>query len=315
MNKVLRIWFTDFWPYFDPNNNYFINLLRQHYEVFLDDKNPEYLFFSVFGFKHLNFITAVRIQYIGENLRPNFWESDFSLSFDFEDYQLRNFRLPLYIMYGGRTTLIDKKININDININTKFCNLVSSNPNAEYRNKFFNLLNSYKHVDSGGSHLNNIGFAVQNKLQFIKDYRFTICFENSSYPGYTTEKIYESMIAGSVPIYWGNKRISEEFNTESFINVHDYKNLDAVIQKIMDLENNPKLFFELLSQPWIIPQKHQSFFEEERILTFLDSYVFKKKKYTSSLAEQKRKIAAHFSVTRKRIYTKIFDKPYCAIQ
>ena len=159
------------------------------------------------------------------------------------------------------------------------------------------------------------MGFAVQNKLQFIKDYRFTICFENSSYPGYTTEKIYESMISGSVPIYWGNKRISEEFNAESFINVHDYKNLDAVIEKIMDLENNPKMFFELLSQPWIIPQKHKSFFEEERILNFLDNYVFKKKKYTSSIAQQKRKIVTHFSVARKRIYAKIFDRPYCAIQ
>jgi hypothetical protein len=315
MSAPIRIWFSDFWPYFDPNNNYFINLFRKHYDVILDDSNPEFLFFSVFGFKHLKYMNSVRIQYIAENLRPNYWESDFSISFDYDDYRYRNIRLPLYVLYGGVARLLDKQTDFRYTEVKPKFCNLISSNPNAEYRNKFFKLLNLHKHVDSGGSHLNNIGFTVQDKLEFINEYRFSICFENSHYPGYTTEKIYEAMTVGSIPIYWGNKRISEEFNTKSFINVHDYKNLDAVIENIMDFENNPRKFIDLLSQPWMIPDKHTNYFDEERILNFFDSYVFKKKKYTSSFTERKRNIAAYISVTKKRIYSKIFEKPYCAIQ
>ena len=315
MSRSIRIWFCDFWPYFDPSNNYFVSLLEKHCHVILDDTNPEFLFFSVFGFKHLKYINAVRIQYIAENLRPNYWESDFSISFDYEDCGFKNIRLPLYIMYGGIARLLEKKIYLSNADVKPKFCNLISSNPNAEFRNKFFNLLNSRKHVDSGGGHLNNIGYKVQDKLQFINDYRFTISFENSSFPGYTTEKIYESMIAGSIPIYWGNKRISEEFNTKSFINIHDYKNLNDVVQHIMELENDADMYNKLYSQPWIIPQIQKNYFEEDRILNFLENYAFKKKKYSSTISEKKRKIAAYVSVTRKRVFSKVFEKPYCLIQ
>ena len=38
-----------------------------------------------------------------------------------------------------------------------------------------------------------------------------TIAFENSSFPGYTTEKIFEPMLEGSIPIYWGNPRVDED--------------------------------------------------------------------------------------------------------
>jgi hypothetical protein len=315
MSSPIRIWFCDFWPYFDPSNNYFINLFKKHYEVVLDDKNPEFLFFSVFGFNHLKYMNAIRIQYIAENLRPNYWESDFSISFDHDDYGFRNIRFPLYTMYGGIARLLEKQVNFCETEIKPQFCNLISSNPNAVFRNNFFNLLNSRKHVDSGGGYLNNIGFKIQNKLEFIKDYRFTISFENNSFPGYTTEKIYESMIAGSIPIYWGNERISEEFNTKSFINVHDYKNLNDVVNHIMELEKDFNKFNNLLSQPWVIPQIHKNYFEEERILNFFENYVFKKKKYRATLNEKKRKIAAYVSVARKRVYARILGNPYCSIQ
>ena len=39
---------------------------------------------------------------------------------------------------------------------------------------------------------------------QLFKKYKFNICFENSSTPGYVTEKIIQSMYVNSIPIYWG---------------------------------------------------------------------------------------------------------------
>ena len=69
----------------------------------------------------------------------------------------------------------------------------------------FFVKLSKYKQVDSGGRTLNNIGGPVEDKMEFIKDYRFVISFENAEYPGYTTEKIIQPMFVDSIPIYWGN--------------------------------------------------------------------------------------------------------------
>lgn len=59
------------------------------------------------------------------------------------------------------------------------------------------------------------------------KPYKFSIAFENAWYPGYTSEKIVTSMLAGTIPIYWGNPDISREFNSASFINCHDFPTLD----------------------------------------------------------------------------------------
>ena len=73
-----------------------------------------------------------------------------------------------------------------------KFCNFVYSNSgNCDpIREAFFHQLCKYKKVDSGGKYLNNIGKAVGDKLQFIKDYKFTIAFENSSCSGLYYRKI-----------------------------------------------------------------------------------------------------------------------------
>ncbi|WP_416171499.1 glycosyltransferase family 10 domain-containing protein [Algoriphagus boritolerans] len=72
-----------------------------------------------------------------------------------------------------------------------KFCCFLASNERAKERIEFFKKLSQYKQVDSGGIVHNNLGFRVSDKMKFIKDYKFIVAFENSSYPGYITEKIW----------------------------------------------------------------------------------------------------------------------------
>ncbi|MBR9701506.1 hypothetical protein GOV13_01150 [Candidatus Pacearchaeota archaeon] len=48
MKKTIKINFRDFWPDFDPKKNFFIDLLKNHYNIKISDK-PDYVFFSVFG--------------------------------------------------------------------------------------------------------------------------------------------------------------------------------------------------------------------------------------------------------------------------
>ena len=78
--------------------------------------------------------------------------------------------------------------------------------------------MSSKEKVDSGGKFLNNVGGPVTDKLSFIKDYKFVISFENSSYPGYTTEKILEPMLVNSIPVYWGNPLVYNDFNYRTYI-------------------------------------------------------------------------------------------------
>ena len=76
-------------------------------------------------------------------------------------------------------------------------------------RDELFEYLSQYKLVDSGGRHKNNIGGSIDDKFLFQQQYKFSIAYENSSTPGYTTEKIIQALAAGtSEPIYWGNPEI-----------------------------------------------------------------------------------------------------------
>ena len=87
----------------------------------------------------------------------------------------------------------------------SKFCSMVVSSKDSKPRINFFKALTALKKVDSGGGYLNNIGSPVVDKQDFIKDYKFVISFENESYPGYLTEKLFDILLVKSIPIYWGD--------------------------------------------------------------------------------------------------------------
>ena len=271
MKPILRIYFTDFWPDFDINNNYFKNILETKYDVIIDQENPDILIFSCYSNDFLKYENTIRIFYTAENIRPSFWECQYSISFDYNLYGNRNIRLPLYVLYDRNYDLLQPKNSDDILAKKNKFCNFIVSNSMCKIRNEFFKILNNKKQVDSGGRFLNNIGTEVSNKMDFIKDYRFTIAFENTSFPGYTTEKIFEPMAVNSIPIYWGNKLIDREFNSQSFINVHDFSTLNECANYVLELEENEQLLKSVLNQPWFPNNQLPEYFNTNRILEFFD--------------------------------------------
>lgn len=269
----LKVYYTDFWPVFDINNNYFTNLLTERFNVVLDKESPDILFYSVFGINHLSY-TCKKIFYTGENIRPNFDECDFAFSFDYpHDY--KNYRLPLYPIFGNPLDLTKPKPSPEDILAEkTKFCNFIYSNPANPIRNEFFHKLNKYKKVDSGGRLFNNIQERIKNKLDFIRDYKFTIAFENESYPGYQTEKIFEPMLVHSLPIYWGNTLAEKDFNTNSFIYAHKFLSLDDLVEHIIEVDNNDDLYMKYLSETYFTNNELNEFVKKENILNRLEAIV-----------------------------------------
>ena len=259
--RTIKINFSDWWGGFDKTDNYFYNLLKDNYNIIISD-NPDYLFFSIFGNSHLSY-NCTKIFYTGENIEPPLNYCDWSFSFDnIEDK--RNYRLPLYLLYNGYYDLVNK--NFDESMVNRKFCNFIVSNGNCDVRNNFFNKLSKYKKIDSGGRWLNNIGHLVDDKLKFQSNYKFSIAFENNAYrPGYEwyiTEKIMEPMTVNSIPLYRGGSCISEDFNTKSFINYHDFNSEDDMIDYIIELDKDDSKYLSMLNNSWlndnVIPENNK---------------------------------------------------------
>lgn len=305
MKDIIKITFSDFWIGFDPNDNYFINLLRKKFNVELSD-NRDYLIYSVFSNNHLKY-NCVKILFTGENVKPNYLECDFSISFDYKMYHGRNIRYPLFNCYDDISKLLEKKDPQKILEGKSKFCNMVVSNGNAKERIDFFHILNKFKKVDSGGRFLNNIGSPIENKREFLRDYKFTLAFENASALGYTTEKIFEPMLENSVPIYWGNPNIETDFNKASFINVLDFKSFEEAVEYILFIDNNDDEYYKILSQPWLPENKLNSYHLEENLINFLRE-IFEKHEH-SYIKGNVKKILRSILIMKDKVKYNFFNE------
>ena len=242
--RKIRVDFCDFWPGFRKDDNFFWHLLKKRFAVELHTE-PDFHYYSARQ-RHVHRVhNRVKICFPVEAFLPDWEECDYAFTCHYVD-DPRHMRLPLYVLYAPAGQLIRR----GDENweavlaAKRKFCALVVGKVNRrkpEKRVEFFQKLSRYKKVDSAGGALNNMGFNVPHiegaKVEFLRGYKFNIAFENASLPGYTTEKIVEPMQARCLPVYYGNPRVTEEFNTASFINYEDYKNDEAVIEQIIALD------------------------------------------------------------------------------
>ena len=270
MKNKIKIDFTDFWGGFHKTDNYFFNLLKEEFDLEISN-NPDYLFFSVFGNTHQNY-KCTKIFYTGENVAPPLGYCQWSFSFDYLN-DSRNYRLPHYLLYDGYYELLRSKI-IDESMANRKFCNFVASNGNCEERNDFVQQLSKYKKVDCGGRWMNNIGYVVSDKRKFQSEYKFSIAFENNayrpSYEWYLTEKIMDPMTVNSIPIYHGGSKISNDFNSKSFVNMYDFISQKNAIDYIIELDNNDDKYIDVLKQPWFIDNQIPDNNKVENIKKFL---------------------------------------------
>lgn len=281
--KEIKINFVDFWSGFDTTNNYFYNLLIQKYKVIID-KNPDLLFYSCFGEEYLKY-NCTRIFYTGENIRADFLACDFAFTFDYSRRK-NHFRLPLYSLYidhhnmlGELQTITTREEAYSIWRAKTKFCCMVVSNPNCSERITFFQNLSKVRHIDSGGAVLNNIGGRVEDKAEFIKDYKFVISFENYAQDGYTTEKIMEPIFKDCIPIYWGNKLVDKDFNSKRFIDYSKFETEKELIDKLLEIDQNEELAVDMLMQPTFNINKVSHEEEHHQVLAILIGIIENTKK------------------------------------
>lgn len=248
--KHIKIQFTDFWDVFDVNDNFIMDALKVNFDVEISD-DPDFVFCSIFGRKHLKYDCA-KIYYTGENIAPDFNLVDYGMGFPEIDFYDRYLRLPHYVLYERACKLaVNKPTMTDDFYLGRKFCNYVISNAvSADERGIMIGKLGEYKTLDSGGRYNNNVGGPVKDKLEFAKGYKFSLAFENSSSRGYTTEKIMEAFASETVPIYWGNPDIVKEFNPDAFINCHDFSSFDEVVEYVKKVDNDDELYLKIVKAP-----------------------------------------------------------------
>ena len=70
----------------------------------------------------------------------------------------------------------------------------------------------------------------IEHKRDVLQHTRFSICYENvRDLPGYITEKIFDSLFSGCVPVYWGANNVTDYIPADCFIDRRNFIDTEAV--------------------------------------------------------------------------------------
>jgi len=274
----LKLDFCDF-NCVNKNDNQFTRILSKAYDIEITDR-PDLLIFQEGGYMN-RLYTCKKLFWTGESIQPDWSRTDYALTCHYLEDNPRHLRMPYYVWGTGATPqqLQKAKDDVPAIMASkTKFCSFMVANGNRKRtgpRIDFFDKLHRRKHVDSGGLFKNNIGYTIPRggfpKHDFLLPYKFNICWENKSIPGYTTEKIVDAVWARCIPIYWGSPRVGEEFNKASFLDRHDFDSDEALIDRILEIDADDTQWEAMMREPFFFNDTPNRYYSDEHLLEFVD--------------------------------------------
>ena len=259
--KHIRIGYTDM---NDTRAMEYINYLKTNlsdrYEFELVTEDPDYLIFSFYGSNHNDkkYEKCIKIAIYEEGFIPTFNEEDYIFGVAHIFFLDRYFRKAPLLEYLGNIKNKDfrearKKILKGQKR--DKFCAGVFGHERNEdhFREKFVKELSKYKPVDLGGEINNNIGHKVTDRVKFFSSYKFSIAFEKNSGDGYATDHIIKSLLAGTIPIYYGDYLIDEYIDPDTFILVRNDIDLQDKIDYIKEVDQNDTLYLEFFKKDVLV--------------------------------------------------------------
>jgi len=168
-----------------------------------------------------------------------------------DEYWKNNNRKEMVIINGNKSSISSKELYSKRIeallNLNHFFnVDLYGTNWNKISKdNLSWIYLKNYKKI-------NKLYRGVcDSKFEILKNYKFSICFENSEVTGYVSEKIYDCFYVGTIPIYLGAPNISDLIPSNTYIDFKKFKDYKSIalelknfdIDKIEEFKNNGRRF------------------------------------------------------------------------
>lgn len=326
-NKI-RIAFKNFYPDFSikdlgPAFNDNSYLLHEGYELVVVDEKPDVVFYGVFD----DFLysvsnddsTVVKILFITEPVSADFVFFDYCVGFEPYDYGGRNIYYPFFLynsisdkVFPTRPSFSSAKKILKEKNI---FCEMVFSHDGRDIsRKKYFDLLSTYKRVESAGTYLNNQkdGNLVdyrdgsKTKFDFQKKSKFNLCIQSIKKEWFINEKIMHALFANEIPIFYGCDEIKKIFNPKRFIFVEDYPNDKALLDRIIEIDKNDELFCSIISQPVFNEDNFPAAVVDEACRKISEILINKKKRITEKNRE---KYIKNILIKNKKAYLEMQKK------
>lgn len=252
---MLTIAYINYWK--DPyNDNYLTKFIEKNIgpvKKVNPTENPDILIASCMGnINHVRDINAkCKLFYYGENLNryPPYNNDkllydtfDLIVGFKNTDLSKKQIRFPLWLMYyhyykynesDNILTYIQNKYSENIKKQKDIFCSIIARHDRGGQRTTICNELSKYGDIKAPGTYRKNthsIGNTHDDKINYISRGIYNICPENSAYEGYFTEKIFQALEGGTIPLYW-----AIDFPEPEIINRNKYCFCDVNNKEVLE--------------------------------------------------------------------------------
>ena len=129
---------------------------------------------------------------------------------------------------------------------------MISSPFNQSGRQEYLQELMQYILIDSYGKLFNNCKLekdsGQDSKMELYRQYKFVIAFENSRANDYVTEKFYDPLLAGAVPIYLGAPNIETFAPGENCsVDIRNFSSPKELAAFLIEACKNEKIYNKFL--------------------------------------------------------------------
>lgn len=77
------------------------------------------------------------------------------------------------------------------------------------------------------------------SKFEILRKYEFCLCFENMSMNGYITEKIFDCLYAGAIPLYLGAPDISKYIPPAAYVDCRKFSSWSAMWDEVRSMSSD----------------------------------------------------------------------------
>lgn len=258
------------WGPDDFDKNWFARFLRYHFP----NNKQRINFFGPLGWPFFirNKFDGKKVFYTSEDVEHNFTKlnlfyGDYALDYvDFamgfgEKNEEKYLRFPYWIL-----TTFDPTSNEDDIRnkireINTlkyeKFedCVLINKHDKKKTRTLIYDDIKDILNIKSAGKWRNNTDELWtkynNDKMAYLKRFRFNICAENDNTNGYVTEKLFDAFLCGCIPLYYGSFNNPEPglINKNAVIFWNNNGDNSKNVEIVRKLNTNVEYYNDFMSQ------------------------------------------------------------------
>ena len=262
---------------------------------------------------------VISIFYAGESISPDWNIFDYAGGYDrYLENGDRYCRLPFHFLFEESLSLLEQTRLRRRVGLEMdkeKFCNFIYSNAlGSVERKRLFYKISEYRHVDSLGGYLNNCHSEhkrneenwYKSSVEMKLPYKFSIAAENACFSGYSSEKILSSFAADTVPIYWGDPDISLDYNPSSFIDCHEYRSFDEVLNRVKMIDADIECWESIIREPVFLPWQIEKVKKEKD-----DCIEFFRHIFDQSKNEAKRRGYGYYPMLYNKMFTDGLDRVY----